>query len=217
MTGTLNRLASRWTGAKPAADSSDFERTVAGWEAVYHKQFPSGPKLTAAAPAGENSYSLPQLVENVLQSKVMKSASAERGMKLIERAKCVDCHKFGTVGQGRARFDDGQEPVPADRDPGVDCRAFQGHLGSVQGHVGRHGRREGLQRDAGGERRTGARIAAFGRDQGDDSEDGDRRPEGVECLVTPEGLINSLSYQEIADVLVLFESAPRVEGTEAKK
>ena len=100
MTGTLNRLASRWTAAKPAADSSDFERTVAGWEAVYQKQFPSGPKLTAAAPAGENSYSLPQLVENVLQSKVMKSASAERGMKLIERAKCVDCHKFGTVGQG---------------------------------------------------------------------------------------------------------------------
>ena len=35
--------------------------------------------------------------------------------------------------------------------------------------------------------------------------------------VMPEGLINSLSYQEIADVLALFESAPRVEATEGKK
>ena len=43
---------------------------------------------------------LPQLVENVLQSKVMKSASPERGRQVIERAKCLDCHKFGAVGQG---------------------------------------------------------------------------------------------------------------------
>ena len=35
--------------------------------------------------------------------------------------------------------------------------------------------------------------------------------------VMPEGLINSLSYQEIADLLALFDSAPRVERAGGRK
>ena len=35
--------------------------------------------------------------------------------------------------------------------------------------------------------------------------------------VMPDGLINSLSYQEIADLLALFDSAPRVETPAASK
>ncbi len=33
----------------------------------------------------------------------------------------------------------------------------------------------------------------------------------------PAGLLNSLSYQEIADLLALFDSAPRVESQAAEK
>jgi hypothetical protein len=35
--------------------------------------------------------------------------------------------------------------------------------------------------------------------------------------VMPDGLINSLSYQEIADLLALFDSAPRVETPAATR
>jgi hypothetical protein len=80
--------------------AGDFERMLAAWEAIYAKRFPGGPAIAKPGPAGENSYTLPQLVENVLQSKVMRTASSERGRQLIERAKCLDCHKLGAVGQG---------------------------------------------------------------------------------------------------------------------
>ena len=82
---------------------------------------------------------MPQLVENVLQSRVMKTASTERGRQVIERAKCLDCHKFGTVGQGlgpdlttvSSRF----RPIG---NPRVDRRAVQGDLRPVQASYGRH-------------------------------------------------------------------------------
>ena len=40
----------------------------------------------------------------------------------------------------------------------------------------------------------------------------DRRQEGIQRFGDARGLINSLSYQEIADMLALFDSAPRVEA-----
>jgi hypothetical protein len=44
------------------------------------------------------------------------------------------------------------------------------------------------------------------------SEIDDRKESNVSVM--PEGLMNSLSYQEIADLLVLFDSTPRVEPAE---
>ena len=145
MTGVLNRLASRWTGGKAPSDSNNFERTLAAWEAVYHKQFPSGPAIAALSAPGENAYSLPQLVENVLQSKIMKSASA-RPRPAAHRAGEVPRLpqvRHGRTGAG-ARLDDRAKPIPADRDPGVDRRAVEGDLGPVQGDYGRDCGRKGV-------------------------------------------------------------------------
>ena len=219
MTGALNRLASRWTGAKAPTDLNNFERTIAAWEAVYHKQFPSGPAIAALQASGENSYSLPQLVENVLQSKIMKSASAERGRALIERAKCLDCHKFGTVGQGlgpdlttvRSRFrpieilESIVEPskVISDQYKATTVATADGKVYNGMPVVSDGPALILLLSDG-----TKVTIA---KDEIDDRKES-------KVSVMPENLINSLTFQEIADLLALFESAPRVDpASEAKK
>ena len=215
MTGTLNRLASKWTGTAAPDDSQDFERTLAAWEAVYTKMHPSGPAITKREAAGENAYSLPQLLENVLQSKVMKSASSERGRQLIERAKCLDCHKFGTVGQGvgpdlttvRSRFRPSEilesivEPskVISDQYKAATIATVDGKVYNGMPIVSDGSTLVLLLSDG-----TKATIKK--------SEIDDRKESNVSVM--PEGLMNSLSYQEIADLLVLFDSTPRVEPAE---
>ena len=49
---------------------------------------------------GAHAYDLPQLIDNVLRGKVMKTASATRGALVITKARCLDCHKFGDKGAG---------------------------------------------------------------------------------------------------------------------
>ena len=219
MNATLNRLASRWTGAKAPDDSQDFERTLAAWEAVYHKQFPNRPAIAKRDASGENTYSMPQLVENVLQSKVMKSATAERGRQLIERTKCLDCHKFGTVGQGvgpdlttvRSRF----RPIEilesiVEPSKVISDQYKAATIATIDGKV-----YDGMPIVSDGSAlvlllSNGTKVTI------PKSEIDGRKDSSVSVM--PEGLINSLSYQEIADLLALFDSAPRVEpAAEAKK
>jgi putative heme-binding domain-containing protein len=218
MAGTLNRLASKWTGAAaPEGSSNEFERTLAAWEAVYNRMFPNGPSLAKRESPGENSYSLPQLVENVLQSQVMKSASSERGRQLIERAKCLDCHKFGAVGQGvgpdlttvRSRFrpieilESIVEPskVISDQYKAATIATLDGKIFNGM-PVGSDGAALVL-------------LLSDGTKVTIPKSEIDGRKEST-VSVMPEGLINSMSYQEIADLLALFDSAPKVEpGGEA--
>jgi len=55
--------------------------------------------IAAATPTRD----LADLLKNVLQADVMKTASAERGKAVIAKIRCLDCHKFGDQGQGLGR------------------------------------------------------------------------------------------------------------------
>ncbi len=219
LTGTLNQLASRWTGVRAPASSPDFERTLAAWEAVYNRLYPKGPSIARRDIAGDNSYSLPQLVENVLQSKVMKSASSERGRQVIERAKCLDCHKFGAVGQGvgpdlttvRSRF----RPIEilesvVEPSKVISDQYKAAMIATVDGKV-----YNGMP--VAGDGPAVVLLLSDGTKVTIPKSEIDGKKES-NVSVMPEGLVNSLSYQEIADLLALFEAAPRVDaGAEGKK
>src|SRR5205085_11912547 len=56
--------------------------------------------LYESAAAGENTYTLTQLMADVLQSGLAKDGSPGRGKVVIAKAKCLDCHKLGDQGQG---------------------------------------------------------------------------------------------------------------------
>jgi putative heme-binding domain-containing protein len=214
----LNRLASRWTGVPVPKDVKDFEQILAAWAAVYHQKFPLGPALEETGQSSGNSYSLTILVDNVLHADVMKTASGQRGLKVIEQAKCLDCHKFGTRGQGlgpdlttiSSRFRPGEilesivEPskIISDQYKPVAVASVDGKIYNGMPVVSEGANLVLLLSD--GTKVTIPRTEIDGRKESNLS-------------VMPVGLINSLSYQEIADMLALFDSAPRVETPPSAK
>ena len=218
MTETLNRLASRWTGVPVPKDAKDFDQVLTAWERVYHQRFPSGPSISDSGTGEQTSYSLPLLLDNVLHANVMKTASSQRGQKVIERAKCLDCHKFGPKGEGlgpdlstvSSRFRPVEilesivEPsrVISDQYKPVSVATTDGKVYNGMPVVNDGTNLVLLLSD-------GTKVTI-------PQTEIDGKKESI-VSVMPVGLINSLSYQEIADMLALFESVPRVEVPAADK
>ena len=180
--------------------------------AALRELYSNGPPLARRDTSGENTYSLPQLVDNVLQSNVMKSASAARGRQIIERAKCLDCHKFGAVGQGlgpelttvRSRF----RPIEilesiVEPSKVISDQYKAATVATVDGKV-----YNGMP--VAGDGPTLVLLLSDGTKVTIPKTQIDGKKEST-VSVMPQGLINSLSYQEVADLLALFEQAPRVE------
>jgi len=212
MSTTLNSLASRWTGIPSPKNARNYEETLTAWETVYRQRFPSGPSIAESEPTTQNSYDLPLLAVNVLRGDVMKTASTERGQKVIERAKCLDCHKFGSKGEGlgpdlttvNSRFRPSEilesivEPskVISDQYKPVTVATSDGKVYNGMPVVIDGPNLVLLLSDG-----TKATIPKTEIDQKKESH----------VSVMPAGLLNTLNYQEIADMLALFNSMPRVE------
>jgi putative heme-binding domain-containing protein len=215
---SLNRLASRWTGLPSPKGAKTLSESLAAWEAIYRKRFANGPPLDGQSPVAEKSYSLPLLVDNVLRSGVMRNASSERGGKVIEKAKCLECHKFGAKGEGvgpdlstiNSRFRPEEilesivEPskVISDQYKPVTVATTDGKLYGGMPIVSDPSNLVLLLSD--GSKMTIPLADIEGKKESNVS-------------VMPAGLINGLSYQEIADLLALFESAPRAGAPGAKR
>jgi putative heme-binding domain-containing protein len=218
MTGMLNRLASRWTGVATPKEAKNFDQVLAAWEVVYHQRFPAGPSLAESGGVEPSKYSLAVLVERVLSAGVMRTASSWRGQQVIERAKCLDCHKFGPKGEGlgpdlstvSSRFRPVEilesivEPskVISDRYKPVSVATSDGKVYNGMPVVNDGPNLVLLLSD-------GTKVTI------PKNEIDGRRESSVSVM--PAGLINSLSFQEIADMLALFDSAPRVEAPAAGK
>jgi len=184
------------------------------------KRFPAGPSLTEPGVAEPSTYSLPLLMDKVLSASVMKTASSQRGQKVIERAKCLGCHKFGPKGEGlgpdlstvSSRFRPMEilesivkpSKVISDQYKPVSVATSDGKVYNGMPVVTDGTNLVLLLSD-------GTKVTI------PQTEIDARKESSVSVM--PAGLINSLSYQEIADLLALFESAPRVEApaTEKKK
>ncbi len=210
---TLNPLAGRWTGETgKEEDLADFERSLKFWEGVYRSKYPQGSTLDEAN-EGQNAYSLAQVLVGVLQSPARKNASADRGKAVLQRARCLDCHKLGSEGQGlgpdlttvASRFRPGEilesivEPsmVISDQYKTVAIATTDGKLFTGM-PVGEDADNKILLLP------DGTKVTVAKLDIEDQKES--------RVSVMPEGLINTLSYQEIADLLALLEAQPRVDA-----
>jgi len=174
---------------------------------------PGESKVIARPIAAQVAYTLPILVDRVLNADVMKTASSPRGQKVIERAKCLDCHKFGSKGEGvgpdlttiSSRFRPVEilesivEPskVISDQYKPVTVATNDGKVYNGMPVVSDGPNLVLLLSDG-----TKATIPKTEIDAKQESK----------LSVMPPGLINALNYQEIADLLALFSSAPRVDA-----
>ncbi len=179
---------------------------------------PGESKVTARPLAGQIEYTLPLLVDRVLNAAVMKTASSPRGQKVIERAKCLDCHKFGSKGEGvgpdlttiSSRFRPVEilesivdpSKVISDQYKPVTVATNDGKVYNGMPVVSDGPNLVLLLSDG-----SKATIPKTEIDAKKESK----------LSVMPPGLINTLNYQEIADLLALFSSAPRVEAQSGGK
>jgi putative heme-binding domain-containing protein len=193
-----------------------FENALGTWESIYRKRYPSSPSLNEAAAGGTQSYDLPQLIDQVLQSHVMKTASAERGREVIVRGRCLDCHKFGEKGAGlgpdlttvNSRFRPVEilesivlpSKVISDQYKSITLATDDGKVYSGMPVVTDGPNLVLLLSDG-----TKVTVPKSGIDE----------QKASATSVMPEGLLNPLSYQDIADLLTLFDSMPRVALPEA--
>ncbi len=92
-------LLARWTGAKAAEQRGPWQETLAGWQKWFVEKYPNQPEpVPPVEPAG-TKYTFAQLLE-FLSSESATGGSAERGQLIFEKATCIKCHRYGTRGEG---------------------------------------------------------------------------------------------------------------------
>ena len=213
--GPIRQLASRWLGRPEKSEAADFNAEVAFWDRAYRAKHPNGPATVDEATAEARARDLPDLVRNVLQAEVMKTASAERGAAVIAKVRCLDCHKFGEKGQGlgpdlttvSSRFQPADilesivapSKVISDQYKPITVAIEDGRVLSGMPIVADGPNLVLLISD-------GSKVTI------PKAEIEEEKPSPTSVM--PEGLIDALSYQEIADLIALFESVPRVASPE---
>jgi len=204
----IRKLAARWFGTPGAKNYKD---EIASWEEVYKSRYPDGPPLVAEVETTTRNYDLAQLVKNVLQAEVMKSASPARGTEVLAKIRCLDCHKFGDKGQGlgpdlttvNSRFQPADildsivspSKVISDQYKPITVAVDDGRIFGGMPVVTDGPNLVLLLSD-------GAKVTI--------PKDTIEEQQPSTISVMPEGLLNALDYQEIADLIALFESMPRV-------
>ena len=212
----LDNLAARWTGESKPAESKSFEGDLAAWEEVFRRRFPTASLSSRDGEATSRTYDLPQLVEHVLKGDVARTASARRGQDVIVRARCLDCHKLGDKGAGlgpdlttlNSRFQPADilesivvpSKVISDQYKSITVATQDGKLYNGMPIVADGPSLVLLLSDG-----TKATVPK--------SEIDEQKASSVSVM--PEGLLNPLSLQEIADLMALFNSMPRVAVPEA--
>jgi putative membrane-bound dehydrogenase-like protein len=207
------RLARRWNPGVAVPGLPQNGAAVARfWTGVYHQKFPDGPAIEER---GEKpAYTLVELVRGVVESGAVQRGSAERGSQVIGKARCLDCHKFGNQGQGlgpelttvSSRFRPAEilesilEPskVISDQYKSVTVALKDGQVLTGM--------------PVGGDEKALVLLLSDGTRTTLAKEDVEEQKE-AQVSVMPQGLLEPLSVQEIADLLALFEAQPRVPAT----
>ena len=97
--GPAVQLLSHWTGMKPRAESGSAKEPLVVWQAWYAKQFPDALPAELPHDAGQNKWSYDELL-SYLESSHGKVGNATRGAKAYRDAQCARCHRFQGSGEG---------------------------------------------------------------------------------------------------------------------
>ncbi|MEX2169039.1 MAG: HEAT repeat domain-containing protein [Pirellulales bacterium] len=92
-------LLAHWSGAKPAAATAPIAEQLAAWQAWYAQQFPKALPATLPTATVQNRWSYDELA-SFLNSSEGKAGDATRGAVVFREAKCADCHRVGNQGEG---------------------------------------------------------------------------------------------------------------------
>jgi putative heme-binding domain-containing protein len=87
-----------WTGERPGRDGDSVPKQLAAWQTWYADKFPDRPAASLPKPAEGTKWTVAELMTH-LQSDEGRSGSLERGATVFAKAQCVKCHRMGEKGE----------------------------------------------------------------------------------------------------------------------
>jgi putative heme-binding domain-containing protein len=89
----------RWTGATPAEPRTPWAEALAAWQKWFVEKYPDQPEPALPVEAAGNKWTFAQL-RDLLASEAGMHGSADRGTAVFEKAQCIKCHRYGNRGEG---------------------------------------------------------------------------------------------------------------------
>lgn len=202
-------LLEHWTGARPVAAGNDWKNQLASWQSWFARTYPQMPKAELPVEPPQSKWSYEELV-SYLTGDAADAADPHRGALVFEQAQCAKCHRFG--GRGASVGPD-LTTVSRRFQKKEILRSiiFPSHVISdqyaSQKILTTDGRAlTGIAAPAGQEAIT--LIGADGRKtllRGDQIED----IQASSVSVMPQGLLDALTLQQIADLFAYLGHPPR--------
>jgi putative membrane-bound dehydrogenase-like protein len=93
-----SQLLLRWTGAKVVEPREPWQTALASWQKWFAETYPDQPEaVLPKEPEGQQVYAS---VMDLLASPAAAQGDAARGAAVFEKAQCIKCHRYGTRGEG---------------------------------------------------------------------------------------------------------------------
>ncbi len=198
------RLLEHWSGEKLTIDGDPWDRSLESWQDWFVRQFPGEARVAIDEPTSADGWDLEELVA-IVEASQPDEASVSRGKQLFASARCAACHRYANSGESIgpdltsiARRFQRREILEAIVDPSkVVSDQYRTQMvvtldgRQVAGLVTRDSSGDYVVLKSDGEKTT---IAA---------EDVDA-VEPVATSSMPDGLIDSLSGEEVSDLMAFL-------------
>ena len=93
------RLMTPWTGQRLVVPRAPGQSSLAAWQKWFAEKYPDQPEAVLPVDPSDNKYTYAQLLTFV-SSDEGGQGDLERGAVVFEKAQCVKCHRYGTRGEG---------------------------------------------------------------------------------------------------------------------
>ena len=90
-------LLEKWTGEQHSEPNDPWDRALAAWQTWFSEAYPELPDPKLPADVDENHWTYQELVSYLTGPQASRGV-ASRGAALFESAQCVKCHRFGERG-----------------------------------------------------------------------------------------------------------------------
>jgi putative heme-binding domain-containing protein len=98
--GTLAvKLLGRWTGERAHRPGDSWDTALAAWQRWFEEEYPDEPAPTLPEEAQEARWGFQELL-GYLTGETATQGDPQRGAEMFVTAKCVKCHRYGSRGEG---------------------------------------------------------------------------------------------------------------------
>jgi putative heme-binding domain-containing protein len=202
-------LLELWTGERLAAGDESWEKGLAAWQQWFSQKYPDRPRAELPVAAQDSKWKFDELLQYLTGSDAAK-ASAERGEAVFSKAQCIKCHRYGDRGESM-----GPDLTTVSKrfmkKEVLESVLYPSHVISdryaAKTIITNSGRQySGIV--AAGSSDELVILQADGQKRTVDSEDIEQVVASKQSAM-PEGLLNPLTLEEIADLFAYLGTPPR--------